>query len=160
MTDTKIVKLIADVKSSIAKLNDQVLQLEALVAGENPVRDVIAFWCSEWKLRYAANYDVTKADAGNFKRLVTANGLNEMKQRVARYLADGDRFLVQQKHPLSMFFKRVSGYATPLPVERGALRHAMEYDLDPSTIPADCRHDPPCHDDIEHTRRRTREMRA
>lgn len=157
MTDKAIVKLLDDVKTSLAKLHDQVLALEAAVSGENPTRDVIAFWCSEWKRVHAANYDVTKADAGNFKRLVTANGLNEMKQRIARYLADRDRWLMQQKHPLGVFFKRVSGYATPQ--GRPAAFRAMEND-EPPTMPSDCRHEPPCRDDVEHTMRRNREMRA
>lgn len=156
MTDKNIVKLIDDVKGSIAKLHDQVLQLEAAVAGENPTRDLIAFWCSEWKRIYSASYDVTKADAGNFKRLVTSTGLSEMKQRVARYLGDKDRFLVQNKHPLGMLFKRHSGYATPLP----SLATYPTDGYEPPLLPVDCRHEPPCRNDIEHTRRRAQEMRA
>ena len=156
MTDKGIAKLIDDVKASLDRTRDLVLQLEAAVSGENPTRDVIAFWCSEWKRLYAANYDVTKADAGNFKRLVTANGLNEMKQRIARYLGDRDRFLVQQKHPLTIFYKRVSAYATP----QGQRQEQRQVDDFETSVPVDCRHEPPCRDDVEHTMRRNREMRG
>lgn len=158
MTEKNIAKLVDDVKSSIARTHDLVLQLEAAVRGENPTRDGVAFWCSEWKGLYRANFDITKADAGNFKRLITSNGLAEMKLRVGRYLADKDRFLVQQKHPLSIFFKRVSAYATPQGTA-APVRSLDSYEL-PDEPPADCRHEPPCRGDIEHTQRRAREMRA
>lgn len=156
MTDKQLDTLIADIKTSIARTHDLVLKLEAQVTGQNPVRDVIAFWCNEWKHRYAANYDVTKGDAGQFKRLVTANGLGEMKQRIARYLNDHDRFIVQNKHPLSFFFKRVSGYATP--EGRPAHWQAMEDDTEPG--PIDCHHEPPCRTESEHTTKKLRELRA
>lgn len=153
MTPERIMKIIDEMKHSIAKLHDQARMLEAAVAGENPVGEVVLFWRDEWHRVYGAKYDLTVRDKGNFKRLTTTHGKVEMKQRIARYLADRDTFLSRQKHPLSIFFTRVSAYATPAPLPR----NQADYEL---ATPADCRHEPPCRDDAQHTSLRQREMRA
>lgn len=147
MNDKRVQKLIEDTKASIAKTHDLVMQLEAVVSGENPTRDVIAFWCDEWRRKYGSDYDISKTDAGQFKRLVTKHGKVEMTQRIARYLLERRQWLVENKHPLSVFFKQTSSYATP--------GGDLGYEPPPS-----CQHEPLCRSDAEHTSKRMRELRA
>lgn len=156
MTEKRIQTLIASVKESIAKTHDLVLQLEAAVGGENPVGEVIGFWRDEWHRVYNGDYDITKADAGNFKRLVTKHGRVEMRQRLVRFLIDKDAFLVRQKHPLAIFFTRVNAYSTPA---GGNVAGTARDELD-AAAPVDCHHEPPCRDDVQHTMKRRQEMRA
>lgn len=158
MADTakssRIDRLCDDIEETIAKLHDQVRTLRSAVAGENTVGKAIAYWQASWKGRYRADYDLTKADAGNLKRLVTKHGLGELCARLNRYLHDRDDFLERQKHPLSIFFSRVNTYASPI---AGAGPFDVDTEMEP---PPDCRHAPPCRSDQEHTRKRAAERRA
>lgn len=150
----RVDRLCDEIELTIAKLHDQVSTLRSATAGENPVGKAIAYWQQSWKGRYRADYELTKADAGNFKRLVTKHGLGELCARLNRYLHDHDNFLERQKHPLSIFFSRVNTYASPI---AGAGPFDVDTEMEP---PPDCRHSPRCKSDQEHTRRRQQELRA
>src|SRR5688572_16993464 len=151
MTEKRIQKLIEEAKSSIAKLHDIVLQLDAAVAGENPVGAVILFWKTSWQTVHGAAYTMTAADKGHVKRLVTQLGADDVKARMKNYLNDRDPFLARNKHPLNFFVSRINQYAELISM------HPPEL---PDEIPADCRHDPPCRSDADHTRKRAAEMRS
>ena len=102
MTEKRIQKLVDEAKNSIAKLHDIVLQLEAAVAGENPVGAVILFWKTSWQTVHGAAYTMTAADKGHVKRLVTHLGADDVKARMKNYLNDRDPFLAAVSgHPLS-----------------------------------------------------------
>ena len=149
MADSKLQQLIDSTEALVAKLHDNLQQMKALADGENPVRDTIGFWVGAWKAKYGASYDLSAADAGNLKRLVTKKGAADTKARLARYLADGDHFLARQRHPLSIFWARANTYSAV-----DAQHTAVE------ERPVGCRHTPGCRTDEEHTRKRTQEMRA
>ncbi len=154
MTEKQRDALIADIKTSIAKTHDLVLKLEAHVTGENPVRDTIAYWCRAWKERYGVSYDVMPGDAKQLRRLIVEHGGEEMHKRIDAFFSDRDRFIIQNKHPLGFFLKRAQNYASTAPPQW----IAMEDDHEPA--PIDCKHEPPCRTDAEHTRKRMSELRA
>src|SRR3990167_9595659 len=111
VADSKLQKLIDSTEHLLASAHDNLRQMKALAAGENPVGDTIALWVSAWKAKYGAAYELSTADAGNLKRLVTRHGAADTKARLARYLADGDQFLTHQRHPLSIFWSRANTYS-------------------------------------------------
>lgn len=161
MTEKQIETLINDIKGSITKLHDQVLTLERHVRGENPVGDVMKFFDEKWMSLYthgmapAVHYEFNrKVDPAQIKRLVNQVGsATEMKARLTRYFADNDLFLRKNRHPLNLFISRLNTYAPQ------GKTVAEEFDMVPAT-PSDCRHSPLCRDDVQHTMRKQREMRA
>ena len=150
MADSKLQKLIDSTEHLLASAHDNLQQMKALAEGENPVRDTIGFWVSAWKAKYGASYDLSAADAGNVKRLVTKNGAADTKARLARYLADGDQFLTRQRHPLSIFWSRANTYSPAAATHETVIQDR----------PVGCRHTPACATDEAHTRKRSQEMRA
>lgn len=151
MTEARIQKLVDDVKHSIAKLHDQVAALEAAVAGENPVGAAIITWRRKWKAHYGADYTMTAADKGQIKRLVTQLGVDDVTRRMTAFFSDRDLFLAKNRHPMNLFVGGINRFAQPVSMRPEDL---------PDEIPADCRHDPPCRSDADHTRKRAAEMRA
>lgn len=160
MTEKQIEKLIDDIKRSHAVTFDLIVKLERAVRGENPVGDVMAFFNELWMNRYtlgivpAVHYEFNRrSDPAQIKRLVALSGTTlEVKGRITRYFADRDPFLVKNRHPFNLFVSRWNTYAP-------SGRHVAQEWVDPTT-PVDCRHEPPCRDDAEHTRRRNQEMRT
>jgi hypothetical protein len=71
--------------------------------------------------------------------------------RMTTYFGDRDVFIAKNRHPLNLFVSRINVYARPVSMRPEDL---------PDEIPADCRHDPPCRSDADHTRKRAAEMRA
>jgi len=139
--DAKTERLLAAIEENLGKAIRDLHELRSQVAEENPTRDIIARWCERWKALYGSDYQVTKADAGQIKRLVSSLGAAELRARLGAYLKDRDDFLVKQAHPLNIFFKRVNGYGT---VQRA----------DEPAQAVGCKHTPRCADDVEHTRRK------
>lgn len=127
-------RLCDEIEATIAKLHDQVRQLRSAAQGENPVGKAIAAWVSGWKHCYGADYEPTKADTGNIKRLVTKHGAEEVISRLRRYAQNKDQFLVKQRHPLSIFFSQWNTYASGT--------NGQELELE--AAPVDCRHTPRC----------------
>ena len=123
---TKLEQRLDEIEATITKLHDQIREARTLVAGENPVGHVIAFWVLSWKNAHGGMYELTKQDATNLKRLVNQHGLEELEGRMIRYLGDSDPWLARQEHPLSIFVARVNGYhvATDRRGARDVARHA------------------------------------
>lgn len=112
---------------------------------------LIKFWCETWKARYRTSYVITPAkDAKLLGGLLGKMAVEDIEARMARYLATDDQFHIVARHPLGMFLAGVNRYA---PTVEGA-------ELVLSAAPPDCRHSPPCKDDIAHTRRVSREART
>lgn len=158
--DAKVQKLMDQLEDRIGQMSAALTELRAAVSGENPTRDIILEWSRSWKQMYGASYSTTKIDAGNLKRLITEHGAAEISRRLARYLSNRERFIVEKKHPLSLFVRNVNTYATrqTKPAPDTGIPLELEDDL-LAPAPADCRHEPPCADDLEHTRRRAQDMR-
>lgn len=143
MSRTTLDALLDKIEAKIAAIHDDVRHARSLAAGENPVGRIIAVWKSEWRARHQGDYELTKADAGNFKRLVTKYGASEMNVRILNYLGDTDPWLVRQQHPLNVFFARVNMYQS---------RQADEWS---------CRtHTPPCTTPEAHAERFNAEYAA
>jgi hypothetical protein len=113
-----------------------------------------------WGRRYAAGQHGRyvwryAADVPNIKRLLKQfkpNGLEELTKRANRYLSTEDDFLKRNRHPFGLFVSGVNSYA-----DEGQAVEDLE--LDPAA-PSDCKHTPRCRTEVEHTKRRSADLRA
>lgn len=157
--DRKRRRFIASLNEQIATLTrcrDDLVKLVNTFEGSNPVKDVLTFFDERWMRSYQTteHYKFIDADAGNVKRLLKTLDVNTMQRRITRYMNDGDQWLVGQRHPFSIFVKRVNSYGAEL-------RPMPAFDHDPEKMPApsDCAHRPMCSTSFEHTEKMIAELK-
>lgn len=135
-------------------------EVTALLAGDASIGDVLKrvekHFDTAWAVRYAPgqvgryiwNYG---KDRPQWKRLIKMLGVEELERRVLNYMRDGDDFYVRARHPFALFITNVNRFASE--------QQARDFELQ-APIVVDCRHQPPCTSDQEHTRKRMADMRA
>jgi hypothetical protein len=152
-------KLIAMQRELLEKLQAVGEELDAVLGGKatigDKLRQVCAAFDTAWGQRYAGGqtgrYVWNRGpDMAALKRLLKTLTAEELEARAVRYVSDEDRFLSQRRHPFQLFASGVNKYAL---ANVDVPAFALE-------APGDCRHVPPCRDDVEHTKRRAGEMRA
>ena len=104
-----------------------------------------------WSTRYRGQTYLWRyvKDRPQIKRLLKTLGLNELTLRAARYVANEDPFLVRERHPFGLFVSGINRYAA----ESG-------HDFDLASPAVGCTHTPRCASDVEHTKKRSAEMRV
>lgn len=104
-----------------------------------------------WQARYPGAYMWDwKVDRPNWKRLIQKLSVEELEHRVIAYLRDSDDYYIRARHPFLLFVKNINRFASE--------EHAASFMLDAPTV-ADCKHQPPCVSDQEHTRLKMSEMK-
>lgn len=149
--------IIARMRKSAEELTVQANDLEALLNGEDTTGQQIAglfkSWGDIWGTRYKVAFVFmarAKCSAG-FKRLLTAGmTVKDVEARMLAYVGSHERFYVDARHSLDLFFKCVNKFGATAAGDELALTAPV----------ADCTHKPRCKSDQEHTRRRSQEMRA
>ena len=111
-------------------------------------------WCQRYARGENGRYIWRFAqDRAQIKKLLKTLGLEEMKLRAARYIADDDPYRVRARHPFGLFVSNINSYA------REAAAPA-DFALGDTSPAVGCTHTPRCASDVEHTRKRGAEMRA
>jgi len=77
------------------------------------------------------------------KRLLKMLEVEEIEGRMWRYLQNNDPFFAKNRHTFGLFVASVNQFA----------QAASDVE-----VPVGCFHVPPCKDDVEHTRRRQRDV--
>jgi len=145
--DEKIAKKLEELKATIARAHDQILDIELLVSSSNPIGEFMGTWERLWKAQHKADYAWNRTvDPANIKRLIKKLGLTELTSRARAYISSREPFYQRQQHPFNLFVAQVNTFAG-----RGTETEAPR--------PADCRHEPPCRSDQEHTDRKLEDMR-
>lgn len=104
-------------------------------------------WSALWFGRYRDRYVFSGAkDGAQFKRLLQILPVEDIEQRLRRYISTDDNFLVQNRHALNLFFARVNAYSA--------------LDAEPEFLVIGCTHAPRCRTEAEHTRISVREVKA
>ena len=85
------------------------------------VQALISAYCARWvEVRRPLDGKppkLSRADSGQAAQLVRDHGLDQALEFVHRYLADDDKWIVQQGHPLALVARRINAYrATSQPV--------------------------------------------
>ena len=129
-------------------------EMQAIAAGKEGVgakmRKVSDGFLAAWATRYGGKYVWNGAeDSPACKRLLQRLEPEELIKRAQRYIARTDDFYLRERHPFRFFARNINTFADDLQIP---------FDADPTGV-ADCKHDPPCRSDQEHTRKRAKEMR-
>lgn len=136
--------LLREARETVARAHDQLLAIEQLIAGTDPVREISDFWMGQWVAKYRVDYQWSYAkDRANIKRLHKTLGLTDLKARIVAYLSSEEDFHVRNKHPFGVFVATVNSWG-------GRLKPR----------PVGCLHDEACPDDVVCTRKRMAEARA
>ncbi len=143
-------KIIALLKTRHDEDGALIEELERLAGGGRGIgeimKDCYAHWNALWPHgTYVFKFD---KDAPQMKRLIRQLGGTELQQRMLNYLKSRDPYYAEKKHPFPLFVATVNAWAND------SLRPE---DL---PIPVGCTHQPPCHDDVEHTRKKQQAMRS
>ncbi len=147
----KLLEALADLRSRENMLLEEVAALMGGGAGIGArLKMAEGAFAAAWSQRYAGAYVWSYAkDRTLLKGLLGKMVDGEILDRMVAYIKDDDQFLVRARHPFGLFVSSVNRYAA-----------APRDVLDLLEAPADCKHDPPCRDDQEHTRRKGAEMRG
>ena len=105
-----------------------------------------------WSTRYRGQTYLWRyvKDRPQIKRLLKTLGLNELTLRAARYIANEDPFLIRERHPFGLFVSGINRYAA----------ESLGQVFDLASPVFGCTHTPRCASDVEHTKKRSAEMRA
>ena len=109
-TRTQLAARIDDALDLVERLRTELLDLQWLVSGENPVKDVLTAFDQQWMHRYGGgteHYEFTDANTMHVKRWLKTTDADTVKARIGNYFNDRNRSLVERKHPFSGF---VAGY--------------------------------------------------
>lgn len=146
-------KLVPIMREEHEKLGALIEEFESIAGGGPTIGDKLKhlenYWSELWAWRYGAPYvwptnDYAKT-RGQWKLLLKKIPIEPLKNRIANYLRNGDEFFVSKKHPFGMFVATIN-------------QHVNARDAGLSERPDGCKHDPPCADQFEHTRRRQEEQ--
>src|ERR1700752_3803273 len=87
---------------------------DELPVKDEPVKEVLATFDREWMRRYAVglddDYEFTAADAAAVKRRLKTAAVRRIQTRICNYFNDRDRWIVEQRHPFSVFVVRYHRY--------------------------------------------------
>lgn len=128
-------------------------EFEAIVGGGPTIGEKLKhledYWSELWAWRYGAPYvwptDEYAKSRGQWKTLLKKLPIEALKMRIANYIRNGDEFFVSKKHPFGMFVATIN-------------QHVNTRDQQLAQRPEGCKHDPPCADQFEHTRKRQAEQ--
>lgn len=114
-------------------------------------------WSELWKARYRGDYMWQHTrDMPQLKRMIRALGIEEVEARMAVYIKSGESFYKEARHGFQVFISQINRFATH---KEGGPDTEFFFGLDVDA-PIDCKHEPKCKTDQEHTSRRQRELRS
>lgn len=143
-------KLLPALREEYARLGALIDELEACTGGNATIgeklKDVETHFGELWQQRYGEPYvwDYTK-NRGQLKTLFRKLSPEIVKSRVSAYLANGEGFYVDRKHPFGLFVATINQHVPP-----------REHEL--FERPTGCKHKPPCRDQVQHTKKKLAEM--
>jgi len=151
-----VLQVVAELKKMRDRLDAMVRDLEAKLEGSRTVgqqmKDLTEEFVKLWARRYGRPYVHGGAkDATALKRLLKSLDPAEIRRRMVFYFSNDDPFYAKAAHSITMFASTINQHVG------ASEQRALEQ---PAAAPADCRHQPPCRSNVEHTRRVQQEIRA
>src|SRR6185503_638982 len=135
----KLAPLLKRLEEELAVIHDTQREIAQLVASDNPVLALSLFWAQQWQAKNRAAYVWNHArDKPQIKRLLKTISADDLKARMIAYLSSDDPFHARNQHNFGIFVSAINSFAGSKPRQRVL----------------GCHHEPPCADDVEHTRRR------
>lgn len=140
-------KLLPALREEHEKIGALIEELEAVTGGAatigEKIKELETHFATTWEWRYKEPYAWTDfaRTRSQWKTLLRKLPMPVLVSRVTNYIHNNEPFYVDRKHPFGLFVSTINQHAT-----------AREHEL--SDTPTGCRHDPPCRDQFEHTKRR------
>lgn len=156
-SNATIVKRLDAIEAMLETTLADVRRLKNSVAGRNPTFEAMALFSELWCARYQpgvadTKYHFTKKDGAEMKRLLNADPRPDaLKQRIVRFFADTELFVVKNRHPFNIFVSKFNTYGSDITAATQVL---------PQRGVADCRHEPRCKTELQHTQRRRADLRG
>lgn len=152
----RLERMAARLRKGAQVLEELALEVEALISEERTpgqqANDFAKWYGEQWTKRHGGKYvDGGAKDRAQIKRLLGKLELAELQARAKRYLYTSDAYVVGARHPLGLFVSGVNKYGE----DSGEPMLELE-----AARPADCKHEPACSSDQEHTRRKMADMRG
>lgn len=157
--DAKRIAALAKILPVMRELHEKqgamIEEFEAIVGGGPTIGDKLkhfeTYWSELWAWRYGEPYawpasgNEYAKHRGQMKTLFKKLTLDGTKRRAANYMRNSEDFFTSKKHPWGLFVATINQHV-----------NAREEEL--AQRPEGCRHDPPCADQFEHTRKRQAEQ--
>jgi hypothetical protein len=153
--DVTALRTLIEASIVLAEKQQQLIaEMHALVEGKAGIaarmRIVSDGFLEAWAERYRSKYVWNGTeDSPAAKRLLQRLDPEEIVMRARKYLHSEEEFYLATRHSFRLFARDINRFA----------REVQGLAFDTSTV-TDCRHNPPCRSDQEHTRKRTAEMRG
>lgn len=154
----KMGKLCVALRELQAKEYEIVEEMARLAGGAAGIADTLkrlegafdSVWCARYAPGLEGQYIWQFArDVPALKKLLKSLTVEEIERRMFNYLKSPDPFFGKNRHPFRLFVASINQFA--------AFDRRVDEESQP---PADCKHEPPCPSDQEHTRRRNDDMRG
>lgn len=158
---TPLDTILKRLRAQYEQLGEEIAALEATVSQQatpgQQAKQLLGVFGRQWQKVYGQKFIAHyPKDIPICKRILKGLTLEEAERRAMRYLADSDGFLRDAKHPLGLFATKLNKYGNGDYTERAAEDH----DLLDEEPPVECQHQPRCHNDVQHTRRTSMELRT
>lgn len=143
----KLTDIVAVLRPLYLRLGEALDNADAILAGAQTIGQhgeaIVKWYKSVWEREYRDLFVWGKADVAIVTQLLKAGmPVEEVRRRLAAYLAAREQFYVMSKHSIPVFRVSVNRFA------RGGEALTLV------SPPRDCRHTPTCVDDDQCTRRR------
>lgn len=153
----KLAKLVYVGRELLDKLDAVVTEVDAILGGRagigEKLKKVEGTFEAAWSARYGAGLSYVwnyGRDRGHMKRLIRTLGVDDLEQRMQIYLQSNDAHIVDARHNFPMFVATINAHlAAPLLADGDGIHPVV-----------DCKHRPRCASEVEHTKKRSAELRA
>lgn len=152
---------IKDCRELLKKVGEHLDWLEKFASSEaasqgHAIKAYLTAFDKLWEARYKTKYVRLEKgegarDAKAAKKLLAELERADLWQRTQKFIASSEPYYVEQRHPFWLFARDVNKFGAAPPPSSSTTTHTPAVQ--------DCRHTPRCASDVEHTRRRSEDMR-
>lgn len=148
-------KMVPLMREHHEKLGALIEEFEAVTGGGPTIGEKLKhledYWSELWAWRHGEPYvwpsEEYAKSRGQWKTLLKKLTIEALKRRIANYIRNNEPFFADKKHPFGLFVATIN-------------QHVNARDEDLAQRPEGCKHEPPCADQFEHTRRKQQELIA
>lgn len=125
---------------------EEILQLvNSSVSLADQMKAIELAFATLWGARYGNTfYAWNMKDRVQTKRLLKILGQQELERRIPVYVRNNDLFFTRARHSYGVFVATINQHATEAPT--------AEFALTDGDAPIGCQHQPPCLNDVAHTK--------
>lgn len=157
----KALALIKEMRTLMAGFAEGLDALEKFVSSDSAskghaIKALLTAFDEQWEARYKRKYvrlekSEGARDAKAAKKLLEEVERRDLWQRLLAFIKSNEPYYVEQRHPFWLFARDINKFGAAPSPSTSTTTHTPAVQ--------DCRHTPRCASDVEHTRRRSEDMR-